>query len=281
MVKADARTTVERPIPSNKLSEAEVRAVLDACHRPDTAHLPPTQIVPRLADEGVYLASEATFYRILKAEGMDARRGRAHPPRKVKLPSIHTATARWAAAGIQGTTIHATLVRNHGYTGSYSAVKRVLRRAVPVPPPESTMRLVFVPGEAAQVDFSAGPAMIDPVTGELRKTWFFVMTLCWSRHQYAEIVWNQTTTTWLACHRHAFKWFGGVPGRIIIDNAKCAITKACINDPTVQRTCAECAEGYLFKIDACPPHDSAKKVSWSLGCQRRFKTDTLFLRAAI
>ena len=52
MVKADARTTVERPAPANKLSEAEVQQVLDACHRPDTAHLPPTQIVPRLADEG-------------------------------------------------------------------------------------------------------------------------------------------------------------------------------------------------------------------------------------
>ena len=81
MIKTDARTTVERPAPSNKLSEAEVRAVLDACHRPDTAHLPPTQIVPRLADEGVYLASESTFYRILKTEGMGARRGRAHPSR--------------------------------------------------------------------------------------------------------------------------------------------------------------------------------------------------------
>jgi putative transposase len=49
--------------------------------------------VPRLADEGVYLASESTFYRILKAKGMEARRGRAHPPRKVKLPTTHTATA--------------------------------------------------------------------------------------------------------------------------------------------------------------------------------------------
>ena len=92
MIKTDTRTTVERPAPSNKLSEAEVRAVLDACHRPDTAHLPPTQIVPRLADEGVYLASESTFYRILKAKGMGARRGRAHQPRKVKLPTTHTAT---------------------------------------------------------------------------------------------------------------------------------------------------------------------------------------------
>ncbi|MEB8474864.1 AAA family ATPase [Acidithiobacillus ferriphilus] len=125
--------------------------------------------------------------------------------------------AKWAAEGLQGTTIHAALVRNHGYTGSYSVVRRVLLRVAPVKAPDATMRLIFAPGEAAQVDFGAGPAMIDPVTGEIRKTWFFVMTLCWSRHQYAEIVWNQTTMTWLACHRHAFKWFGGVPGRIIID----------------------------------------------------------------
>ena len=91
MIKADARTTVERPAPSNKLSVEEVQAVLAACHRPDMAHLPPTQIVPRLADEGVYLASESTFYRILKAEGMNARRGRAHPPRKVQPPTTYTA----------------------------------------------------------------------------------------------------------------------------------------------------------------------------------------------
>jgi transposase len=30
------------------------------------------------------------------------------------------------------------------------------------------------------------------------------MTLCWSRHQYAEIVWDQRVETWLACHRRAF-----------------------------------------------------------------------------
>ena len=99
MVKTDARTTVERPAPNNKLSEAEVQAVLDACHRPDTAHLPPTQII-RLADEGGYLASESTFYRILKAKGMGARRGRAHPPRKMKLPTTHAATAANAIEAI-------------------------------------------------------------------------------------------------------------------------------------------------------------------------------------
>ncbi|MEX3683271.1 IS21 family transposase, partial [Paraburkholderia sp. BR14320] len=44
-----------------------------------------------------------------------------------------------------------------------------------------------------------------------------------------------------------------------IDNAKCAITKACMYDPEVQRSYAALAEGYGFRIDACPPHDPAKK----------------------
>jgi hypothetical protein len=50
-----------------------------------------------------------------------------------------------------------------------------------------------------------------------------------------------------------------VPERLIVDNAKCAITRACSKDPLVQRAYAECAEGYGFKIDACPPADPQKK----------------------
>jgi hypothetical protein len=85
------------------------------------------------------------------------------------------------------------------------------------------------------------------------------MTLCFSRHQYVEFVWDQTVATWLGCHRRAFEWFGAVPARLIIDNPKCAITRACRTDPLVQRAYAECAEGYGFKIDPCPPADPQKK----------------------
>lgn len=166
---------------------------------------------------------------------------------------------QWFTAGIQGTTIHAALVREHGYTGSYSSVHRMVRRLKAEVLPEVPLRLEFEPGEAAQVDFGAGPRLVDVHTGEECKTWFFVMTLCYSRHQYVEWVRDQTVATWLACHRHAFAWFGGVVRRVIIDNAKCAITRACRYDPAVQRAYAECAEGYGFKIDACPPHDPQKK----------------------
>lgn len=92
-VKVDARTTTVRPVPSNKLSEAEQHAILATCNRADNAHLPPSQIVPKLADEGIYLASESTFYRVLKAHDQGHRRGRAQPPRQRTPPTSYSATA--------------------------------------------------------------------------------------------------------------------------------------------------------------------------------------------
>jgi len=89
-------------------------------------------------------------------------------------------------------------------------------------PVDVTVRLSFEPGDAAQVDFGAGPTLIHP-DGQPRRTWAFVMTLCHSRHQYVEFVWDQSVATWLGCHRRAFEWFAAVPARLIIDNAKCAM----------------------------------------------------------
>jgi transposase len=176
------------------------------------------------------------------------------------LEPLRAVIEAWFAQGIQGTTIHGALKSNHGYTGSYSAVRRFVQ-ALAAAHPEvcTTTRLDFEPADAAQVDFGQGPTIVDVGTGEVIKTWIFVMTLAWSRHQYAEVVRQQDVATWLGCHRRAFEWFGGVPRRVIIDNPKCAITRACNTDPTVQRAYAECAEGYGFKISACPPADPQKK----------------------
>jgi len=165
---------------------------------------------------------------------------------------------QWHGQGVQGVAIHAALIRNHGYRGHYSSVRRFLsklkgRRI------EATMILEFAPGEAAQVDFGAGPAVLDPASGERVRTWFFVMTLCFSRHQYVEFVLDQTVESWQRCHHHALRHFGGVVRRVIIDNPKCAITRAVVDDPQVQRAYAECAQGYGFLISPCPPADPAKK----------------------
>ena len=84
-------------------------------------------------------------------------------------------------------------------------------------PSWATSVLEFAAGEAAQVDFGKGPEIIDVHTGEAFKTWAFVMVLAWSRHQYAELVRDQSVETWLGCHRRSFEHFNGVVPKIIID----------------------------------------------------------------
>jgi len=164
----------------------------------------------------------------------------------------------WWKQGIQGTTIHQALQRKYGFSGSYSSVRRFLQQLEEAHP-VTTSVIEFAPGEAAQVDFGKGPTIIDVYTGEEISTWIFALVLAWSRLLYAELVVDQTVPTWLGCHRRAFEFFGGVPQRVIIDNPKCAITRACYHDPEVQRAYGECAEGYGFLIAPCPPRDPQKK----------------------
>ena len=165
----------------------------------------------------------------------------------------------WVEQGISGTVIHRTLQQKYDYKGSYSAVRRHLQNLKKSQPPEATVMMDHAPGDTAQVDFGAGPTITDVFTGEVFKTWFFVMTLAFSRHQYVEIVRDQKVLTWLGCHRRAFEFFDGVPAKVVIDNLKTAITKASWHDPAVQRSYGDFAQGYGFLISPCPPRDPKKK----------------------
>ncbi len=79
-VKADGRKHARtRKEPANKLSEHERRQVLDVANAPEFTHLPPSQIVPTLADQGRYIASESSFYRVLREADQLAHRGKAKP----------------------------------------------------------------------------------------------------------------------------------------------------------------------------------------------------------
>ena len=91
-VRADRRPEVPRPPPANKLSPEERESVLSACHDRQYASLPPGQIVPKLADQGVYIASESTFYRILHEVDEQHHRGRSRKPRVSTPPKGYCAT---------------------------------------------------------------------------------------------------------------------------------------------------------------------------------------------
>lgn len=87
----DQRPLAKRPQPKNKLSEAEKEVIVKIVNQAEFRSLPPSQIVPRLADKGCYLASESTFYRVLKENDMQHHRGRSKKPYS-KPKSTHCAT---------------------------------------------------------------------------------------------------------------------------------------------------------------------------------------------
>ncbi|AKH68411.1 Homeodomain-like domain-containing protein [Marinobacter sp. DSM 26671] len=90
-VKADGRPGATRPPPVHKLTQQEREAVLVAVNSPVHRSLPPSQIVPALADEGCFIASESTFYRVLREQSQQQHRGRSKAPTAKPL-NTHCAT---------------------------------------------------------------------------------------------------------------------------------------------------------------------------------------------
>ena len=78
--------------PKNQLSKQERAIVLHVANSEEFGHLPPSQIVPQLADRGQYIASEATFYRVLRAAGQLGHRAPSRPAQKRHKPRALTAT---------------------------------------------------------------------------------------------------------------------------------------------------------------------------------------------
>jgi len=156
-----------------------------------------------------------------------------------------------------------SLLQSHhpGCAGSESAVRRLVKGLKAQALPEATVRIETAPGEVAQVDFGYVGELVDPQRNLARKAWVFVMTLAWSRHQYAQIVFDQTIATWLLCHQYAFEYFGGVPQRVVLDNLKAAVIRAYTvdQDVEVQQSYRECAEHYGFLIDPCLPRKPQHK----------------------
>jgi transposase len=166
--------------------------------------------------------------------------------------------AELAAAGVEMMAIWQRLRQEHGYTGSYSSVRRYVGRLRPAGA-EAVCRVETSPGEEAQVDFGwAGPQW-DGSGGRRRRAWVFVMTLSWSRHQYVEFVFDQTIQTWLSCHERAFAWFGGVPRRLVIDNLKAAVIRPDLHDPVLGEPYRRLARHYGFLISPNRPRTPRHK----------------------
>jgi transposase len=144
--------------------------------------------------------------------------------------------------GLTAQRIYQDLVADHGFIGTYYCVRRFVRRL------EEAHQLPFRriecdPGDEAQVDFGTGAPLVGP-DGKRRKTHVFRIVLSHSRKGYSEAVSRQTTEDFLRCLEGAFRHFGGVPRRLILDNLKAAVNKADWFDPEINPKVRSFGEHY-------------------------------------
>ena len=140
-------------------------------------------------------------------------------------------------------------LRAQGFAGGYSTVKAYVRTVRPTRQP-AFLKLAFAPGECAQADWGSFGAVRVGQTS--RRLSFFVMVLCYSRLMYVEFTVSQTMEHFLACHQHAFAFFGGVPHSVMVDNLKSAVLKRALGEaPVVNPKYADFAKHHGFRIVPC------------------------------
>ena len=181
------------------------------------------------------------------------------PPRPISTVTPYQEVVEaFLAEGVELAAMLRRLHDDHGYTGSYSSLRRFVQTLRPALP-DVCVRVPHAPGSEAQVDFGPVGPLVDPTTERARPAFAFVMTLAFSRHQYAELVFDQKIATWIGCHRRALAHFGGVPTRIVPDNLKAAVLVAALDDPVLGEAYRRLAQHYGFLISPTRPRTPEHK----------------------
>jgi transposase len=162
-----------------------------------------------------------TVKRYLETGAQPAYRRRRMPS---KLDEFKPLIDQWLAAtpGLQATRIHQDLVRDYGFEGSYNTVRRYVERSRPRPTPRASERFETRPGHQAQVDWSHEQP-IRTSSGIELPLYCFHMVLGHSRDSFCALTGSQDLVTFWACHRAAFRHFGGVPRELLYDRTKTVV----------------------------------------------------------
>lgn len=160
--------------------------------------------------------------------------------------------------GRNAMSIYQDLVETFAFANRYNSVKRYVNR-LRLKAPEQYDRLEFLPGEEAQVDYGEGAFTKYPKNGKRRRPRLFVMTLRYSRRSFRKVVWNSSQETWAKLHEEAFRYFGGVPQYIVLDNLKEGVLKPDIYDPELNPVFAAMLSHYGAVADPCRVADPDRK----------------------
>ncbi len=174
---------------------------------------------------------------------------RKAPERTSKLDPYKPLIIRWLDqykySGIQVLQ----RLREEGYEGGKTILNDYIAVVRPRKP-KAFLTLSFEPGECAQVDWGEYGSV--QVGSTRRRLSFFVMVLCHSRMMYVEFTVSQTMEHFLACHQNAFRFFGGVPEKVMIDNLKSAVLRRLIGQaPVFNPRYLDFANHHGYRIKAC------------------------------
>jgi hypothetical protein len=123
-------------------------------------------------------------------------------------------------------------------------------RRVRPKPVKAFLSLHFCPGECLQVDWGSWGFI--PIGSTRRRLSFFVAVLCYSRMLYVEFTLGQSQEHFLSCHENAFRFFGGVPESVMVDNCKTAVLSHPLGQPAqFNPRYLDFASHHDFKIRAC------------------------------
>jgi transposase len=121
-------------------------------------------------------------------------------------------------------------------------VRRFVARLVQKSP-QLVGRMEVEPGEEAQIDFGTA-AYVKTADGKRRRPWVLRVVLSHSRKAYSEVVYQQSTENFIRVLENAFRYFGGVPRKLTIDNLKAAVKKADWYDPEIHPKLQSFAQHY-------------------------------------
>ena len=165
----------------------------------------------------------------------------SRPGRSSQCAPLSGAIEEGLLAGLSAQRIYQDLVAEHAFTGGYDAVKRFVRQLANRSEPPFR-RMECGPGDELQVDFGQGAWVVEE--GRRRRPHLFRAVLSHSRKGYSEVVWRQTTESFLRCLENAFRYFGGVPATVVIDNLKAGVSQADWYDPQINPKLEEFARHY-------------------------------------
>src|SRR5690606_15376609 len=233
--------------PKAKLGKAHVMIALEMVGRGSSVR----QVASQLG------VDESTLrYRLNRlSDAADGRRDRAAALDgwdeivDAVLVRFHDPRAEAAGRGRCSTRmLYELLAREHGFTGSYQAVRRYLTRRFGRPPEQAVRRVETPPGVQAQHDWFEWEAELG---GERRAVYGLIGTLSHSRASFVWVSLTMTQLAWQSGHLALFARYGGVPLWVRIDNLKTAITRGAGPTAVVNRTFAHFATACGFAIDPC------------------------------